>query len=222
MCGRFTLRTPSEVLAAQFELPNIPALNPRYNVAPTQAVAVVRQQPVGRHLDWLQWGLVPHWAKDPSIGSRMINARSETVAEKPAFRAAFKARRCLVLADGFYEWQAILGTRTKQPFYFQMEAGKPFAFAGLWEQWNGPDGLLETCTLLTTEANALVQPVHDRMPVILPPDVYSVWLAPDMHDRGALEALLVPYDPAAMQAYPVRRAVNNTRNDSPECIEPSE
>jgi putative SOS response-associated peptidase YedK len=210
------------VLAEQFELSEVPDLEPRYNIAPTQDVAVVRQEGSTRALALLRWGLVPSWSKDPTIGARMINARAETAAEKPAFRAAFKQRRCLVLADGFYEWQSSGQGRQKQPFYIHMKDGKPFALAGLWERWQGDEGgsTLETCTILTTEPNELVRPIHNRMPVILAPADYGQWLDPAMQQAGPLQAMLQPYPAAALDAYPVSRAVNNARHDSPECVAP--
>ncbi|MFN2169618.1 MAG: SOS response-associated peptidase [Anaerolineae bacterium] len=221
MCGRFTLTDPDQGLAVQFNLPEIPELTPRYNIAPTQPVAAVRVPDVdlGREMTMLTWGLIPFWAKDPSIGSRMINARSETVADKPAFRAAFKRRRCLVVADGFYEWQKVNGG--KQPFLFHLSDGRAFGFAGLWEHWEGADGsVIESCTLLTTEPNELVKPVHNRMPVILHPRDYDLWLDPQMQDAARLQPLLTAYPAAEMDAYAVSRLVNNPRTDDPSCIEP--
>jgi putative SOS response-associated peptidase YedK len=167
----------------------------------------------------LRWGLVPFWAKDPKIGSRMINARSETVATKPAFRAAFRRRRCLVLADGFYEWQKVQGG--KQPHYVRLKDGSPFAFAGLWERWQGESqGMVESCTLLTTEPNDLIRPLHNRMPVILQPQAYSLWLDTETDDAQALQALLRPFPSEGMLAYPVSRWVNSPANDDQRCIEP--
>lgn len=219
MCGRYTLKTEPRLLAEQFALATIPALEARYNIAPTQDVPVVRTTADGRQLALLRWGLIPGWASDPSIGARMINARSETVAEKPAFRTAFKQRRCLVLADGFYEWQRSGGR--KQPYFFQLRDGRPFAFAGLWERWQAPDGqTVETCTILTTAPNDLARPIHDRMPVILDPAAYDQWLDPELRLAGPLEALLQPYPAAAMTAYPVSTYVNNARNDGPQCLDP--
>lgn len=219
MCGRFSLSSSGEVLAEQFQLPEVPELAPRYNIAPTQTVAVVRQSAKQRSLGLLRWGLIPAWSKDPSIGSRMINARSETVAEKPAFRAAFTRRRCLVIADGFYEWQRTNGQ--KQPFFFRLQDGKPFAFAGLWERWKSSEGtLIESCTILTTEANDVLQPVHDRMPVILAPEHYSRWINPDVQQADALFPLLHPYPEEAMIAYPVSSRVNSPANDDPQCSTP--
>lgn len=222
MCGRYTLSTPGDVLAELFGLPEVPEVEGRYNIAPTQEVAAVRadEEGGGRRFGLLRWGLVPHWADDPSIGNRMINARSETVAEKPAFRTSFKRRRCLVLADGFYEWKKVEGGK-KQPWYFRLESGDPFAFAGLWSHWDkGEEGPIESCTLLTTDANPLVKKVHPRMPVILDPDEYDPWLDPDLQDRERLEAALDAFDPARMIAYPVSTRVNSPANDDPAVIEP--
>ena len=185
----------------------------------TQAVAVVRRaaERPGRELAWLRWGLVPAWAKDPAMGARLINARAETAAEKPAFRAAMRARRCLVVADGFYEWQRT--GRAKQPHFFQLRGGRPFAFAGLWEAWRRPDNApLETCTLLTTEANELVRPIHDRMPVILPRTAYDAWLDPAVASPDTLAPLLAPYPSGEMEARAVSPFVNSPTHDSPECI----
>ena len=191
MCGRFTQRLSWRELHELMSLIGTPQnLRPRYNVAPGQRIAAVRRADDGRRLSMLRWGLIPFWAREPNIGYRMINARAETVAQKPAFRAAFKARRCLIPADGFYEWQRV-GKSRKQPWLIGMKAGAPFAFAGLWERWEVPAGLtltgglaelrpgdaLESCTIVTTEANALVAPVHNRMPVILPPALFEPWLA---------------------------------------------
>jgi putative SOS response-associated peptidase YedK len=223
MCGRFTLRTPTSALVEQFLLETAPELPPRFNIAPGQPVAVVRQPAgaAGRSLTLLRWGLIPSWAKDPAIGNRMINARAESAAEKPAFRTAFRRRRCLIPADGYYEWRRT-GDR-KQPYYFHMRDGRPFAFAGLWELWSGGEegadsGPLETCAVLTTQANDLSRPIHDRMPVILPQAVYDVWLDPDETDRRRLQPLLAPYDSAPMVADRVSTLVNNPRNDDPRCI----
>lgn len=221
MCGRFTLITPAEALAEQFQLFEIPSLAPRYNIAPTQPVAAVRRVPGDgqRELVLLRWGLVPFWAKDPGIGARMINARSETVAEKPAFRAAFRRRRCLVPADGFYEWRRL--ERGKQPFYVRLRDERPFAFAGLWEHWEGPDETaIDSCTLLTTEPNDLIRPVHSRMPVILAPKDYDLWLDPGVQKVELLQPLLRPYPSEGMLAYPISTWVNKPKNDSPRCIEP--
>jgi putative SOS response-associated peptidase YedK len=221
MCGRFTLTTPGDTLAEIFELSEVPDLPPRYNIAPSEPVATVRL-PGGnapRELVLLRWGLIPHWAKDPGVGAKMINARAETVATNPAFRSAFRRRRCLVPATGFYEWQR--QERRKQPVYIRMHDEQPFAFAGLWEHWEGPEGTpIESCTLLTTEPNDLVRPVHDRMPVILDPKDYELWLDPDVQDPARLQPLLRPYASEQMVAYPVSQLVNNPANDVPETIEP--
>jgi putative SOS response-associated peptidase YedK len=221
MCGRFTLITPAEVVAEQFQLIEVPSLSPRYNVAPTQPVAAVRPSPGngGRELVLLRWGLVPFWAKDPAIGSRMINARSETVAQKPAFRAAFRRRRCLVPADGFYEWQR--QEQGKQPFYIRLDDEKPFAFAGLWEHWEGPDeATIDSCTVLTTEPNDLIRLLHNRMPVILAPKDYDLWLDPGVQEAELLQPLLRPYPSENMIAYPISTWVNSPTNEGPQCIEP--
>ena len=221
MCGRFTLTDPDADLAVQFSLPEIPEMPPRYNIAPTQPVAAVRVSPESaqREMAFLRWGLIPFWAQDLKIGARMINARSETAAEKPAFRAAFRRRRCLVVADGFYEWQKQNGT--KQPFYIHLRDAHPFALAGLWEHWEGPGGdVIESCTLLTTQPNELLKPLHNRMPVILHPRDYELWLDPEVQQVDSLKPLLQPYPPDTMDAYPVSRWVNSPGNDDPKCIEP--
>jgi len=220
MCGRFTLTSPDSGIAVQFSLLELPTLVPRYNIAPTQAVAAVRMAIEGaaRELVMLQWGLVPFWAKDPQVGSRLINARSETVADKPAFREALRRRRCLVLADGFYEWQKLEGG--KQPFFFRMRDGGTFGMAGLWERWVGPSGTIESCTLITTTANDLMRSVHDRMPVILPPRDHDLWLDRGIRQSELFLPLLRPFPSEAMMAHPVSRRVNSPENDDPQCIEP--
>jgi putative SOS response-associated peptidase YedK len=221
MCGRFTLTDPDADLAVQFNLPGIPELSPRYNVAPTQPVAAVRiaAETTLREMVLLRWGLIPFWAKDLNIGARLINARSETVAEKPAFRAAFRQRRCLVVADGFYEWQKQNGA--KQPYYIRLQDTRPFVFAGLWERWEGPGGnVIESCTLLTTQPNDLLKPLHNRMPVILRPQDYDLWLDHEVQETRTLQPLFHPYPPDAMQVYPVSRWVNSPDNDDPRCIQP--
>lgn len=221
MCGRFTLTDPDQDLAVQFNLPEIPDMQPRYNIAPTQPVAAVRASPdsMVREMALLHWGLIPFWAKDPNIGNRMINARSETADEKPAFRAAFKRRRCLVVADGFYEWKKQEGG--KQPFYIRLRDRRPFAFAGLWEFWKGEDeAAIESCTLLTTAPNEFIQSLHNRMPVILHPNDYEVWLDPEIQEPDVLKPLLSSYPSQQMAAYPVSRFVNSPKNDGPQCIEP--
>ncbi len=192
----------------------------RFNIAPTQMVAAVRIDPDDstRQLAQLRWGLIPAWAKDRKIASRMINARAETVADKPSFRAAFKRRRCLILADGYYEWQK--GGQIKIPNYIQMKDGRPFAMAGLWESWRDEDDQpLETCTIITTTANELTSSIHDRMPVILEDVDYDLWLDTAVQDRAQLEPLLRPYDSTEMQAMPIGTHVNSVKNDDPGCIE---
>ena len=221
MCGRFSQSQPADAIAQAFQVA-VPSLTPRYNIAPTQSVATVLQTPEhnDRQFKLLYWGLIPSWAKDPKMGARLINARAETVAEKPAFRSAFRQRRCLVLADGFYEWQKQESKKQKQPYYFRFKDGRPFAFAGLWERWqDGNSETIESCTLLTTEANELMCPIHDRMPVILDPMHYDLWLNPDVKKREFLEPLLHPYPTEEMMAYPVSQTVNKPSNDRAECIE---
>jgi putative SOS response-associated peptidase YedK len=220
MCGRFTLTAPREVLRELFPLFDIPEVTPSYNVAPTQTVLAVRV-PAGRDRPepvLLKWGLVPGWADDPAIGNRLINARAETVAEKPAFRSAFRQRRCLVLADGFYEWQKVGGK--KQPYLFRLQGGAPFAFAGLWEHWERDGRAIDSCTVLTTSANELVKPLHERMPVILAPADFDRWLDPKPATGPELQGLLRPYPAEAMTAYPVATRVNNARHNDADCVAP--
>ena len=220
MCGRFSLGAPIRI-GQLFDLPNWPETPPRYNIAPGQDVpAVIQNRETGaREFRPFRWGLVRSWAKDPAIGSRRINARSETAATKPAFRKPLRDRRCLILADGFYEWKRE-GSR-KQPYYIKLWNGEPFAFAGLWDRWQPPDGPpLETCTILTTTPNAVLRAIHDRMPVILPPDAYNVWLDPAMRDVDPVQALLTPYPADQMVAYPVSTRVNNPAYDAPDLVEP--
>jgi putative SOS response-associated peptidase YedK len=222
MCGRFTLATAPEIVAEFFELTAVPDLTPRYNIAPTQSAPAVLLTPerAQRVLRPLRWGLIPGWAKDPTIGNRMINARAETVAEKPAFRSAFRQRRCLVVSDGFYEWKK--GPGRKQPFYIRMRDDRPFAFAGLWEHWEADDGTgLDSCALLTTQPNHVLRPIHDRMPVILDRANYDLWLDPTMADVDRLKPLLCPYRAEAMKAYPVGTRVNSPTRDDPACTEPA-
>jgi putative SOS response-associated peptidase YedK len=221
MCGRFTLTVDPAQLQEAFPWLDVPQeMAPSYNIAPSQPIAVVaNNQP--EKLDFFKWGLVPSWAKDPSIGNRLINARAETLAEKPSFRTAFRRRRCLVLADGFYEWRKDPGGKSKTPMYIRMEDGRPFAFAGLWEVWNSPDGsLLLTAAIITTSPNSLMASIHDRMPVILPEEAYAAWLDPAERAPAALQPLLQPYPEARMNAFPVSRLVNSPQNDLPDCILP--
>lgn len=216
MCGRYSLSQSVETLASAFQLEDAPDWSPRYNIAPTQAVPTVSHSTSAeRQFRLLRWGLVPSWSKDLSIGAKLINARSETVAEKPSFRSAFKQRRCLILADGFYEWQRLNGK--KQPHYFQLNENQPFAFAGLWEHWQREDESIASCTILTTQANEVLQPIHDRMPVILAPENYDLWLDPAT-PAERLHSLLHPYAAEAMKSYQVSPLVNSPRHDRPECI----
>jgi putative SOS response-associated peptidase YedK len=218
MCGRFTLRSPPQVIAEAFGLPDVPELFPRFNVAPGEPVAVVRQMPQAeaRELAFLRWGLIPAWADDPAIGDRLANARSETAATKPSFRRAFRSRRCLVVADGFYEWQRAGGR--KQPYFVGLKNDRPFGLAGLWERWDKGGEPVESCTILTTEANELMQPIHERMPVIVPPDQYGLWLDPRWQDTAKLAKLLLPYPSEDMLAYRVSTVVNDPKNDVPQCV----
>jgi len=225
MCGRFTLTVDASQLQKTFPWLQIPAgaqegIQPRYNIAPSQPVAVVPNDGENR-LDFFTWGLIPSWAKDPKIGNRMINARSETLAEKPAFRAAFRRRRCLILADGFYEWKKVPGQTAKIPTYIRMKTDEPFAFAGLWEIWHSPDGsqILST-TIITTAPNTLVRDIHNRMPVILQQQHYPLWLDPEEKDPQELANVMGPYPAENMTAYPVSRMVNSPANESPQCIVP--
>lgn len=218
MCGRYELHTHPAVLALAFGLPCPPDIHPRYNIAPMQNVPVVRRGADGaRELAQVRWGLVPRWAKDPSIGARMINARGETIAQKSAFRRPFERHRCLIPADGFYEWKTLPGGR-KQPVRVTMKDGRPFAFAGLGERWLGADGeVVDTCTIVTTAANALLRPVYERMPVIVAPADYARWL--DVDDEPPQD-LVAPYPADAMTFTAVSTRVNAVRNDDATLIEP--
>jgi putative SOS response-associated peptidase YedK len=220
MCGRFTQRQSAEAIASHFRLIEVPDLPPRYNIAPTQPVAAIALD-VGsetRQFRHFYWGLIPSWSKDPKMGARMINARAETVSEKPAFRAAFKRRRCLVVTDGFYEWQKL--DKQKQPYYFCRSDRQPFAFAGLWEHWQSSEGdTIDSCTIVTTTASELMETIHDRMPVILDEPNYDCWLAPESKPEQ-LQSLLMPHPAEGMMRYPVSTQVNRPTNDSPACVEP--
>jgi putative SOS response-associated peptidase YedK len=226
MCGRFVSATPPDQVAAYFgtEAPEA-LLEPGYNVAPTNDVYAVLADGSTRHLDAFHWGLVPSWAKDPKIGSKMINARAETLAEKNAYKAAFKRRRCLIPADGFYEWRKhpTEAKGKKQPFFIHRPDGEPYAFAGLWEVWRGPDKdqePLRSCTIITTSPNEPMAAIHDRMPVILPPDAWDTWLDRDNDDLELLGKLLVPSPPQIIAMHPVSTDVNNVRNKGPELTQP--
>ncbi len=224
MCGRYSLTTPMEAVRQVFEFPECPNLAPRANIAPSQDVAAVRlasggSGEAGRRFVWLRWGLIPAWAKDPAIGNRMINARAETLAGKPAFRAAFRKRHCLIVADGFYEWKTEAGG--KQPYRITLVDGGPFALAGLWERWAGLQGgeAIESCTIVTTEANTRLREIHPRMPVVLAPEAFDPWLDPQTPGAEAA-ALLAPFPTEALIHYRVSPRLNSPANDDPALIEP--
>jgi putative SOS response-associated peptidase YedK len=220
MCGRYTLTAESALLEDRFacRLSDV-SYRSSYNIAPGQAVMAVVKAEAELRAGLLRWGLVPSWAKDPKMGYRMINARAETVAEKPSFRRALRQRRCLILADGFYEWRR--EGRQKTPMYIRLRSGEPFAFAGIWEHWQGPDGTpLSTCAILTTAANALMQPIHQRMPVMLDRAAESLWLDGEVTEPQALLPVLAPFASEAMEAYEVSSEVNSARHNSPACITP--
>jgi putative SOS response-associated peptidase YedK len=219
MCGRYTLHTSPAELAEIFGLFRESDWSPRYNIAPTQSVLVIRHaaHDAARETVQMRWGLVPSWSKSLT-GPPLFNARSETVAEKPSFRTAFRRRRCLIPADGFYEWQ-VISPKQKQPHYITLRSGQPFAFAGLWESWQPPDGSrIDSCTVLTTTANSLMQPLHDRMPVILSPDEFAPWLDPELTEPDHLWPMIDQYPANEMTAQPVSPLVGSVRNDSPELI----
>lgn len=215
MCGRYTLvRLEGAVEILPFLANPFPAAGPRYNIAPSQMVAAIPND--GKHqIEFFRWGLVPSWAKDVAIGNRMINARAESLAEKPAFRTAIRKRRCLILADGFYEWQVQADGKTKVPMYITMKDGKPFCFAGLWDTWKRAGEEVRSCTIITTPANALMMPIHDRMPAIVPREGYLDWLDPAERTPQSLQDWLRPYPSEEMAARPVGQLVNNPKHDSP-------
>jgi putative SOS response-associated peptidase YedK len=219
MCGRYALTSNPDLIVQVFGLTDAPPVEPRYNIAPTQHGLVVRAGGDGRRTaDYLHWGLIPSWAKDPSIGNRMINARAESAREKPVFRAAFKRGRCLVPADAFYEWKK--AGNGKQPYAIHMADGSLLAFAGLWEHWQGAEGdEIDSYTILTTKPNELMKTLHDRMPAIIEPENFDAWLDPDAADADALRDLLDPLADDALAMYPVSRHVNSPRNDDPKCLE---
>jgi putative SOS response-associated peptidase YedK len=223
MCGRFAFYSPHEAVVRLFGLPDdTPEIEPAYNIAPTTYIPAVREDVAAtRRLAMLYWGLVPSWAKEKSIGARMINARAETLKEKPAFRNAYRRRRALVVADGYYEWQK-LGAREKQPYFIRPRSGSPFAFGALWETWRDPatGQPLESCSLITTAAAREVAHIHDRMPVIIPPAAYAEWLDPGNHDCDRLDRLLAPGAAGELVAHPVSRMVSNARNQGAQLIEP--
>jgi putative SOS response-associated peptidase YedK len=223
MCGRFILTTIGEIIGEEFQLPKKPDLAPRYNIAPAQPIAAVRlaENSKERELSMLRWGLIPFWAKDMNIGYRTINAKSETAAEKPAFRSAFKRRRCLIPANGFYEWKRQKGRKQKQPYLIRLKESRLFAFAGLWEQWKDADGnMIESCTILTTEPNELVAELHNRMPVILDHKDHALWLDTSVTDPEKLNPLFKAYPAEAMEYDAVSEHVNKPANDDPQCMEP--
>jgi putative SOS response-associated peptidase YedK len=224
MCGRYRLSRRKQIVEEYFDTASdAEDWTPRFNVAPTQPVPVIRQNPKEpvRELSLMRWGLIPSWATDPAAAARMINARSETAATKPAFRDALKSRRCLIPADAFYEWMRT--GKTKQPYCFEVGEGELFAFAGLWDRWKDPSGSwVKTCSILTTTPNSITAPVHDRMPVILDPDSYDLWLDPGMKDVSAASDLLKPFDARQMRCFPVSNRINSAVNDDPECCQPVE
>jgi len=219
MCGRYTVTSSPEALRALFgyeEQPNFPA---RYNIAPTQPIAIVRTVDGKRHFALVRWGLLPSWVKDPKTFTLLHNARGESAADKPAFRAAMKRRRCLIPADGFYEWQAACDR--KRPFYVRAKSGAPLAFAGLWETWTGPNGEeLETAAIVTTRANRTLASIHERMPVIVPPEGFELWLNANEVDATTAAALIAPAPDNLLEAYEISTAVNRTTNDNPKLLEP--
>jgi len=219
MCGRYRLSRRKQIIEEHFDsVSGDEDWSPRYNVAPTQSVLVIRQNPkeAVRELSLFRWGLIPSWAKDPAGAAQMINARSETAATKPAFRDALKSRRCVIPADGFYEWMRT--AKAKQPYCFEVNGGELFAFAGIWDRWKDPSGnWVKTCSILTTTPNAVTSPIHDRMPVILDPDDYDQWLDPGMTSVGAASELLKPYDARQMRCYPITTRINSAANDDAEC-----
>lgn len=221
MCGRFGLFADPQTLARHFgtELPS--DLRPRYNIAPTQNILIVREELGHRRFAQVRWGLIPHWAKEMNSGYSTINARSETVDSKPMFRDAFRHRRCLIPADGFFEWEARPDRKIKQPWFITLRDREPMAFAGIWERWHSPQGEeLESCSIIVIEANEFIRPIHDRMPVVLPPDAWANWFNPVAGDVGDLKGLLKPYRAEEMAAWHVNTGVNNVRNDTPECVRP--
>jgi putative SOS response-associated peptidase YedK len=219
MCGRFYLDVANEKLKAHYQLRQVPNLVARYNIAPTQDIPVVRQSEQGRELVMLHWGLIPSWAREEKSHYSMINARAETVASKPAFRSAFRKRRCLIPASGFYEWQS--QAKHKQPYAIAMQDGELFSMAGVWGHWEGDDGkIIESCSIIVTNANKVLRPIHERMPVIIAPGDYEKWLTSRGVEIDNLTPLLLPYPSTGMRVYPVSRRMNNPVFDEPSCIEP--
>lgn len=230
MCGRFVSSSSPDDIAAYFDaepLPEVAAVEPSWNVAPTDDVYVVRETGGGREVATCHWGLVPYWAKEPSIGNRMINARADGLADKNAFKHAFRKRRCIVPADGFYEWRKVPGQKAKQPYFIHSRDGRPLAFAGLWEEWAAKGGddagsadRLRSCTIITTDANEFMEPIHDRMPVLLDRADWARWLDPTSSDVTDLRELLVPAGPDALVMHPVSTEVGNVRNQGPQLADP--
>ena len=224
MCGRFTLAIQGSMISDWFDIHgDVLELTPRYNIAPTQQILVVRSDGEQNNLTMMRWGLVPFWTKEINSKYTMINAREDKILETRSYAGPFKSKRCLIPATGFYEWQKGEG-KTKQPTLIRIKTGEPFAFAGIWEQWqdkSNPDARpVLSCSIITTRPNKLMEPIHDRMPVILQQDLYSDWMNPATQDVGYLKELLLPFDPSLMEAFPVSRAVNSVRNDWPELMEP--
>ena len=221
MCGRFTLTVNPADLQDTFSDFNFPAkFAPRFNIAPSQPVLAIPNDEKYT-ADFFVWGLIPMWAKDPEIGNRLINARGETLAEKPSFRGSYRHKRCLILSDGFYEWKTFGSRKTKTPYYIHMQNRKPFAIAGLWDHWESPDGSsIKTCTIITTTPNELMESIHDRMPVILHPRDYAKWLNPAPQTPESLQPLIKPFPADAMTAHPVSTLVNKVTNDTPELVVP--
>ena len=220
MCGRFSLAADPQELQIAFPGFFFPeAIPPRYNIAPSQPVLAIPNNGSNK-ADFFRWGLIPSWSKDPSIGMKMINARSEGISEKPSFRGPYRYKRCIVPVSGFFEWKKDLSSKNKTPYFIGLASGSPFGLAGLWDEWLAGDGSeVQTCTLITTSSNNLISPMHDRMPVILPPEAYGLWLDPAPVKPGALDHLLIPFSSEKMAMYPVSSYVNNTANDSPLCVQ---
>ncbi|WP_409296713.1 SOS response-associated peptidase [Peribacillus sp. SCS-26] len=218
MCGRYTLTEGLQQLQAKFEFDFPEELIPHYNIAPSQNILAVTAEGSARRGNLMRWGLIPFWAKDAKIGYKMINARSEGIDTKPSFKGPFRHKRCLILADGFYEWKR--EGKEKQPYRFIMKDEAPFAFAGLYDDWNKGENPVRSCTIITTEANSMTRDVHDRMPVILPPESYSDWLDPELHDAAVLKSLLVPYPADKMDKYQVSTLVNSPKNNTPDLLSP--
>lgn len=222
MCGRFALARAPEALQADFDLVATPSHPPRYNIAPATPILAIRAPGGQRRADLLHWGLIPHWAKQSKLGYATINARAETAATAPSFRVPLRRRRCLIPADGFYEWQTRPGSKVKQPYYIARADGAPLAMAGLWDQWRDPQGttVIESCSILVTAADPRLAPIHPRMPVLLDPDAFAAWLDPAPREPHQLQPLLRPYPGERLRICPVSRRVGNPRQDDPGLIEP--